>query len=222
MAKRMASYFPQGAKLRVRDMTMFGGVETDSTIYCDVGQPIAASGNLVVNAQDVTAGATITNFNAAFAASEPQMTRWGRVLSLVLSAAGAVVVSIRGRDYLGQLMREDITTNGTTAVIGKKAFRYIDSITVPAVAGTISVGVANIFGLPYKLFAVDHESKNQHPSANVGTFVAGLQNGVASTATTADVRGTYAPTTVLPDGVNSFFLRYFADHTNGHGNAQFA
>jgi hypothetical protein len=35
------------------------------------------------------------------------------------------------------------------------------------------------------------------------------------------VRGTYLPVTVLPDGVNTFSLRYFVDNNNAYGNAQY-
>lgn len=222
MAKRMPSYFPQGAKLRVRDMTMFANVQGDSCIYCDLGQPVAA-GQPVVTAQSIATTAPITTLDPTFTASDTQMTRWGRAVQLVASGAATAVMQVRGRDYLGSAMREDITLNGTTPVVGKKAFRYIDSITPAAgtAATTVSATLANVFGLPYKFLALELESKNGHPAANPGTFVAGLQTGVPSTSTTADVRGTYAPATVLPDGVNSFFLRYYADHNNGHGNAQF-
>jgi hypothetical protein len=221
MAKRMASYFPQGTKLAVRNMTMVGGIEDAGIVYADIGAPVALSANLILAGVDTTAGATVTTFAGTFLQSEAQMTRWGRAVSIAL-ATGAGTNTVTIRDYLGQLMSEDIALNGATTVNGKKAFRYIDSVTHPAIAAaTLNVGLANIFGLPYKVLSNSHEMKNQHPSANAGTIVAGLQNGTASSATAADVRGTYAPATVLPNGVNTFFLRYYVDFLNAHGAAQY-
>jgi hypothetical protein len=77
-------------------------------------------------------------------------------------------------------------------------------------------------GLPEKGKAMVNEIKNNAASANAGTFVAGLANATTPTGTNADVRGTYLPVTVLPDGTNTFEVRYVADTSNLHGNAQFA
>jgi hypothetical protein len=120
-------------------------------------------------------------------------------------------------------MREDFTLNGTTAVLGLKAFRYVDSITpvTGTASTTVALTVVNLMGLPHKLQSVDQEMKNGVLTANAGTFVAGLLNATTPTATNADVRGTYLPVTVLPDGTRTFELRYFADDTNLDGNAQF-
>lgn len=225
MAKRMPSYFPQGAKLAVRNATMVHGVENGGVTYAELGAPLA-SGTTIVNAQSIaTAGAAITTFESAYTnASEALMGRFGRAIQLVASGATTAVMQVRGRDYLGQSMREDFTLNGTTPVNGKKAFRYIDSITPVTGTGatTINAVTINLFGLPYKFLALDTEFKNQAPAANAGTFVPGLANSTPSTATTNDVRGTYSPATVVPDGVNTFALRYFVDNNNAHGNAQFA
>lgn len=222
MAKRMASYFPQGGKLHVRNAALVGGVEGDGSTYAELGAPLAA-GVVVMSGQSVNTTNAITTFDAAFSASEAQMGRFGRGLSLVLSAAGTPTLQVRGRDYLQQFMREDVVMNGTTPVATKKAFRYIDSVT-PAAAGTaanLTVTLVNLFGLPFKFMQLDAEFKNQAPSANAGTFVPGLANTTPSTATSNDPRGTYTPVTVVPDGVNTFALRYFVDNNNAFGNAHF-
>lgn len=221
MAKRMPSYFPQGAKLFVRNATLVQGVETSGCTYAELGAP-TATGGAVMTAQSINTTSAVTTFDAAFSASEAQMGRFGRGLSLVASGATSVVVQVRGRDYLQQWMREDVTLNGTTPVPTKKAFRYVDSITpATAAAVTLTVTTVNLFGLPYKFLTLDAEFKNQAPAANAGTFVAGLATSTTSTATTNDTRGTYTPVTVLPDGVNTFALRYFIDNNNAFGNAQY-
>jgi len=130
---------------------------------------------------------------------------------------------VNGYDYLGQRLQENITANGTTIVNGVKAFQWIDNIVCGASADvvTISVGWTNLFGLPYTFQHLIAEDKNYVVAANAGTFVAGLAEGTAATATNADPRGTYLPATVIPDGTNIFEVTYMVRRGNLHGNAQF-
>ena len=222
MAKRHASYFPQGARLGVRNATMVGGVESDGCVYAELGAPLV-SGVAIMTAQSIAGTSAITALDATWTASDAQMGRFGRNVTIVASGAATAVVQIRGRDYLQQAMREDLTLNGTTPVSGLKAFRYIDSITPVTGTGatTATLSTGGRLGLPYKFLALDVEFKNQAAAANAGTFTAGLATTTTSTATTADVRGTYIPATVVPDGVNTFAVRYFVDNNNAHGNAQY-
>jgi len=80
-----------------------------------------------------------------------------RVLSVVSNDAGvtSVAVKIEGTDAAGVAISEDITVTGLTPALGTKAFATITKITLPAfagaVAGAISVGLADAFGLPYRL-----------------------------------------------------------------------
>lgn len=221
MARRMAQYFPSRINLRVPSKAYTGNIEGAGIIYVNLGAPAALNNTLIFSAQTAAAAGTFVPANP-LAQTESAMGRYGRGLRIVASGAYSGVVVARGRDYLGAPMREDITANGTTPVLGLKAFRYLDSITLATTgAVTLDVGVTNLFGVPEKLVAIVHEMKNGATTANAGTFVAGLANATAATATNADVRGTYLPSTVLPDGTNTFELRYIADQTNLHGNAQF-
>lgn len=222
MARRMAQFYPSRINLRVPSKAYTGNIEGAGIIYVNYGAPAALNDTLIFSAQSVAVAGTFVPADP-LVQTEAAMGRYGRGLRLVASGAYAGVVTIRGRDYLGATMREDITANGTTPVLGLKAFRYVDSITFSTTAGatTINLGVTNLFGVPEKLVANVHEMKNGATTANAGTFVAGLANATAATATNADVRGTYLPVTVLPNGTNTFELRYIADQTNLHGNAQF-
>lgn len=80
-----------------------------------------------------------------------------RVLSVVSNDADAtsVAVKIEGTDAAGVAISEDITVTGLTPALGTKAFATITKITLPAFAGAvaeaISVGLADAFGLPYRL-----------------------------------------------------------------------
>lgn len=222
MPRRDPTHFPQRINFRVPGMTYAAGIEGDDIMTADFGAPLALDNAAILNAQSIaTAGNTVV-FAAAYTGSQAQMGKWGRGLRFVASGAATSTVTVTGRDYLGQRMQETITLNGATAVLGVKAFRYIDRIDWGATAGTtITVGITNLFGLPYKGKQMVAEAKNSAASANAGTFVAGLANATLATATNADVRGTYLPVTVIPDGVNTFEVRFVADTSNLHGNRQF-
>jgi hypothetical protein len=222
MPRRYPTFFPQRVRQRVPNKRYTAGIEGDDMITAEFGAPLAANNTSLLAAQSIASAGSAVNF-AAYTASEAQMGRWGRGIRVVASGAATSQVTITGRDYLGQRMQEVLTLNGATAVLGVKAFRYIDSIAWGATAAiTIDVGITNLMGLPEKGKAMVNEIKNNAASANAGTFVAGLANATTPTGTNADVRGTYLPATVIPDGTNTFEVRYIADTSNLHGNAQFA
>jgi hypothetical protein len=149
---------------------------------------------------------------------------WGRNLTVVASNTNARVLTVTGYDYLGSKLVENITINGTTTVQGLKAFQWVESISISSDTDTttVNIGWGNKFGLPYKGVAMDVETKNGAIAANAGTFVAGLVDATAETATNADVRGTYLPVTVIPDGTNTFEMWYITNRVNLHGQARFA
>ena len=80
-----------------------------------------------------------------------------RVLSVVSNDADVTSVAVKneGTDAAGVAISEDITVTGLTPALGTKAFATITKITLPAFAGAvaeaISVGLADAFGLPYRL-----------------------------------------------------------------------
>lgn len=78
---------------------------------------------------------------------------YGRNLQLRKPTGSATgTVTVAGRDYLGQPMRETFTTvaSTTTVVQGRKAFKYIDEVAWTAHAGsTLDIGTGNRLGVPY-------------------------------------------------------------------------
>lgn len=104
-----------------------------------------------------------------------------------------ITFTVRGYDVYGFPMTETITGANAGVATGAKAFKYIASITPSAsVATTCSVGTADIYGFPIRAdrFAyVDVVWNNGAITANTG-FVAAVTS--TATATTGDVRGTYA------------------------------
>ena len=81
---------------------------------------------------------------------------YGRSLELVGTAGSNHVVTITGRDYLGQVMSEALTLSGTVIIYGTKAFRYVDTIAVAtgATGDTFDAGWSNRLGLPYSAEAL--------------------------------------------------------------------
>lgn len=133
-------------------------------------------------------------------------------IASITSVGGAV--TIRGFDVHSQAMSETLTVAaGTATLVGKKAFKYIASIT-PAftdTTGTLSVGVGNVFGLPFRMDRYEYlqycwAGINQ---ANQTGFVAADLTSPAL-ATSGDVRGTINVGTITggsaADGVKRLWI----------------
>src|SRR5215469_1612183 len=185
------------------------------------GAPAANNATLVANAGAINA---TTPFDLSTVTPFPET--YGRSVTLVASAAYSGVVSIRGWDYLGQPIQEDITANGATPVNGKKAFKSFLSYQSPTTgAVTLNIGSGAQLGLPYKALRVAWEVANGAAVA-AGTLVQAVLTD-PQTATTGDPRGTYAPTTTL-NGTNIIsgifdFVNDVNSSRNGglHGIRQF-
>jgi hypothetical protein len=222
MAIRYPTYFPQRVNQRVPFMAYDAQIQQGGHAYVEMGAPAAASTNGILNAQDIGSAGNTSTFATTYNPNNEQiMGRYGRAITIVAAAVGATgTVTVKGRDYLGQPLTEQLTLNGTTAVTGVKAFKYIDNIAWPANAThTMNVGWSTKLGLPYRLTvtAITNEFMN---GANVtaGTLVLG-NTGVQS-ATSTDPRGMYTPNTA-PNGANVYTLVYMADQTNLHGNPHY-
>lgn len=117
-----------------------------------------------------------------------------RALEYKSSNAGDTTQTIttRGYDIYTQPMSETVTLNGTSVVTGKKAFKYIASVTASAVmTGNLSVGTSDTFGINMRSDFWEYMQvymAGAFVSANTG-WTAGDQAVVL--ATTGDVRGTY-------------------------------
>lgn len=221
MTRRLGQFRPTYTSVRVPNMTYVAGIEGDDLLRVSFGAPPALNATGFLAAQSIaTAGGTdIPLTTARFNALAP----FGRCLRYVASAAATSTVTVTGRDYLGQRVREQITLNGTTVVNGLKAFRFVDRIDWGATAGvTIDVGWRDALGLPFRAFQMTAETKNGAASANPGTFTAGLAASTTPTISNGDVRGTYLPVTVIPNGTNTFDILVIVDRSNLHGPAHFA
>jgi hypothetical protein len=124
-----------------------------------------------------------------------------RCLQVTSSGAGGTgyTVLVRGYDVYGVPMAERIAVaNSATATAGVKAFKYVTSCTLEKSGGgtfgaNISVGTTDVFGFALKSDLFEYTNiamAGSYVSASTG-YTAAVETSPA-TATTGDVRGTYA------------------------------
>lgn len=117
----------------------------------------------------------------------------GRNVRITTAGGDTAVYTVTGYDVYGYPMSEAITANGASTVSGKKAFKYIASVTpVGTVGATITVGTGDVFGFPIfsNSFYDVQIAWNAGAIAPTTGYIAGV--ATAATTTTGDVRGTYA------------------------------
>lgn len=127
----------------------------------------------------------------------------GVSITSTTSQVSGTVFTINGLDVYGYPMTETITLSGTTATTtnGVKAWKYITSVT-PSVhsdsTGSYSVGTQDVMGFPIRSdnfqpgaeFDIALEMNNAVITSGTGYTAAVVTS--PATATTGDVRGTYA------------------------------
>lgn len=209
MAVQVAVPSMRRVNYRVADMCYAADVGTDGITTVDIPAVAAAGAGVIVNGQVLAAAGNIV---PAVALTDFLMGRYGRQISVTAGAGGAGV--IYGYDYLGQAIKENVTLIAG-AVLSKKMFKDIAYVSVPA-AGTFSIGVGAILGVPYKVLhtALSGEMTSDVTAA-AGALVAGV---VTQSLTSGDPRGTYAPA-AAPDGVRWYRFSCFVDRSNLHGSA---
>ena len=134
----------------------------------------------------------------------PQALSARNVTITPASAGSAVNWTVRGYDIYGYPMSEVIATAAdSTLVAGKKAFKYIASVTPSATStGTHSVGTGSVFGFALRSDTFGDVLINYAASTQNPTLITANTNYVASvqtyaTTTTGDVRGTYTSTAAV-------------------------
>lgn len=211
--KRVASFRNRRYNTYVPAMAYSVDVIHEGPHMVDFLTPIAAVAAGVLSATSIATAVDTTTF-----VTDTADAPFGRCLSVVASGAATSNVTVYGKDYLGQSMSESFTLNGTTPVVGNKAFKWIDRVTAGITAATtINLGFNTKLGLPYRMSNVFEETANG-AEATVGTFVAGVLTD-PQTTTTGDPRGTYTPSTTL-NGTNRImasFLPYNILNANGNG-----
>lgn len=215
-----ASYFPRRANSRVNNMAFASEVDISGLCRAEIGVLPAASGNAIMNAVDISAaivkgGAIVSTFNP-----DTMMGLYGRNVTVTLSGAGTPTVTVRGRDYLGQPVAENIVATGAVAAVGKKAFKSVDNISTALVAATtLNLGFGNVLGLPYAFVKVDTELVDGQIAA-AGTFVSATT--AAQTLTSVDPRGSYTPAAgAIPNGAREIIVGGYVLNGQLHGVPHF-
>lgn len=220
----LGTFFPERANLHVPSMQYAADVGDDGIGQINIPAIVAASATAVATAVDADGAVAETAVDIEFPA------KFGQVASVVASGAtgGNLIITLKGRDYLGQKMSETITVtngDGTTAVPGVKAFKHIDSYEGDggaANAVTVNIGTGTKLGLPYKAFALISELVSDAVPGNAGAVTAGLATATAATISNADPRGLYAPhSSFVPNGTRDWTLTCSFDDENLHGNAHY-
>lgn len=197
-------------------------VSVSTLARINLGAPDAADPDGVCASQSDTGAHTLTLDGALVSGG---VATFDVPRNVVVDSGGAdtATLTITGTDEYGEVVVENIQLNGTTAVAGKKAFKTITSVTSDGtIANGAFVGTGDVLGLPVYLAdagAVLAELEDG-AAASAGTLVGGLSPNTASTATTADVRGTYDPNSAC-DGAKAFTLIAAIADASYLGNAQF-
>jgi hypothetical protein len=176
--------------------TVFLGVGPLGRTYIFDAVPAAKSATAVCAAQAIAA-AGAASIDGASASGGVATFDYARAVNVDSTNVGDTTqtVTVTGTDYWGQAQTETIALNGTTLVAGEKAFKTITGVIVSAaLTGNLTVGNEDIFGLPYRVTDAGYLFRVGWAGAlaqDAGTFVAA--DTATATATTGDVRGTYAP-----------------------------
>lgn len=167
-----------------------------------LGKPTATAANNIVLSQACTAASGLaTGINGSLAASGVATLDVPR--AIVAAWTGAAVLTVTGTDEYGVVIRESSASG--TSLTGKKAFKTITGVSTSADITGLTVGTSKVLGLPVFLpngVEVLKEIEDG-AAATAGTVVAGVTT--TASATTGDVRGTYAPNS-NPDGSKAFEL----------------
>lgn len=181
---------PESGSAYVLGMTNAVDLDLDNRGTVDFGTPAVADPDGLQDGVTYTAGQTIV-------VTAESDTPYGRNVTVVAAGANTQDLTVVGRDHLNQLINETFTMNGTTPVVGKKAFKSIEKVVSVDFAGDLDLGWGTKFGLPYAVSVCEQEYTD-NAVASAGT-VTGPVTTDPATATTGDPRGLYVPTTT-PDG----------------------
>lgn len=182
--------FPRRINSYVPAMLYSADVNYNGETRVNFGAPAAANATSIANALSIATG---TQLDLSAVTAVPDT--YGRNIQVVAGAANTTAVVVYGWDYLGQPIAESLTLNGTTPVVGNKAFKSFSIATYTAAATTLSIGTGGKLGLPYKAIRAVYEIANGVLAA-AGTLQAPSLVDPATNVTT-DPRGMYTPTTAL-------------------------
>lgn len=230
-----ATTIPAGSEIRAQlDIAGNPNADPDEVVFkpntspmavlrMDLGTPATADPDGVCESQSDTGAHTLTLDGALVSGG---VATFDVPRNVVVDSGGAdtAVLTVTGTDVYGATLVENITLNGTTAAAGKKAFKTVTSVTASAtISNGAFVGPGVALGLPVFLPSDAHVlgELEDNAAATAGTIAAGLAEETKSTATTADVRGTYIPNSA-PNSNKYFSLLVATADPTFLGNPQYA
>ena len=167
-------------------------------------------------------------------AQTPGMYNWspqallGRAVSVTAAASATyATATVAGYDIYGFPMSEAITISAGSVATGRKAFKYIKSVTLSGgtadTTHAYSVGTADVFGFPLRSDTFGDVIINYATSLVGTTLITAATNYLPAdrttpSSTTNDVRGTFAATS--SSGANKLIVRqspqaYMTPYTTG-------
>ena len=162
MSKVLQDNFPRSISQYVPNMEFAADVVEDEHLAY-LGSPAALDADGIWDGVSATNSATSfssSDYKNTFDGSSTSLTStagkidatYGRCLTATGSGGSDHVLTITGRDYLGQQMQENMTLSGTTVIFGNKAFKYVDTLAIAtgAASDTCDIGWYDRVGLPYK------------------------------------------------------------------------
>jgi len=162
-------------------------------LEAQLGAPAAASSTYLAASQAIAAAGS-----AVLAATSLDVPR-----NVVAAWTTSAKITVTGTDAYGVTLTESMASAGTSFT-GAKAFKTITSIVSDTSITGFTAGTGAVLGLPFFVPATGNVIARLENGAAVttGTLTAGAFTA-ASTSTTGDVRGTWAPNTA-PNGSNTY------------------
>lgn len=194
------------------------GVTELALVEIALGSPDASDSNGAVESQACTAASGLaTGINGALASDD--VATFDVPRNVVAAWTGTAVLTVTGTDVNGKTIVESSASG--TSLTGKKAFKTVTGVTTSADITALTVGTSKVLGLPVFLTSAADvlAEKEDDAAATAGTIVVG--DTTTATATTGDVRGTYAPNS-NPDGSKEFTLTALVRSSSYLGVDQYA
>lgn len=191
-------------------------------VLVEIGNPVVADPDGIFLSGAITAAAPLEvgDFTGALVAADGTVTL-DVPRNIVAAWTGTAVMTVTGTDEYGSVLVESSASG--TSLTGKKAFKTVTKVEVSANVTAATVGTGDVLGLPVFVPGAGNLLREVEDLAvaSAGTLVAGLSPGTKSTATTADVRGTYDPASAC-DGTKAFALVMWLEDAAHKGNPQYA
>jgi hypothetical protein len=190
----------------------------------NLGAPITADvdGVSVVQLVGAAGNLTITGAQATGGVATLDVPR-NVTLTAATTNHSARTFTVTGTDEYGAALVETIAGPNANTVAGVKAFKTVTQVAVDGAIATngVSVGFGDLLGLPVFVDAVSMLiDREDGATITDGTLVGGLSVLTKSTATTADVRGTYDPNSAC-NGAKVFELDVLVSDPTFLGNPQY-